>query len=92
MSAGHEPLDRLQAAYLPVLHAALRRPIVTLVIGALVFAMTVGASGALRQDFLDDGGGRPTVTVTQSMPPGTSLQAASDRAARVRASCGPTPT
>ncbi len=81
--AAREPLDRLQAAYLPVLHLALRRPIATLIVGALMFVMTVGASGALRQDFLDDGGGKPTVVVTQTMPPGTSLQAASDRAARM---------
>lgn len=82
-SAALEPLDRLQSAYLPILHLALRRPIATLIVGALVFAMTVGASGALRLDFLDDGGGRPTVSVTQTMPPGTSLHEASDRVARV---------
>lgn len=80
--AGGEHLDRLQAAYLPVLHAALRRPVATLLVGGIVFVATVGASGALRQNFLDDGG-QPTVSVTQTMPPGTSLSAADERAARV---------
>lgn len=77
-----EPLDRLQTAYVPVLHLALRRPVATLVVATVVFVLTVAASGALRQSFLDDGG-EHTVSVTQTMPPGTSLPAASDRAAQV---------
>ncbi|WP_181373518.1 efflux RND transporter permease subunit [Microbacterium sp. HMWF026] len=83
--AESEPFDRLQSLYLPVLHLSLRRPIATLIVGAFVFALTIGASGALRQNFLDDGGGRPTVSVIQTLPPGTSLVSASDRAARLEA-------
>jgi len=81
-ATGPEPLDRLQAAYVPILHLALRRPVPTLVVAGVVFALTVVASGALRESFLDDDGQR-TVSVTEAMPPGTSLPAASERATKI---------
>ncbi|MDQ1111032.1 multidrug efflux pump subunit AcrB [Microbacterium testaceum] len=79
---GTEPLDRLQAAYVPLLHLALRRPAGTLAVAVVVFVLTVVASGALRESFLDDDGQR-TVSVTQAMPPGLFLPAASERAAQI---------
>ncbi|WGW11009.1 efflux RND transporter permease subunit [Saxibacter everestensis] len=74
------PQDALQRGYLPVLRAALRRPIVTLLIAVVLFVMTVGLSGQLKTDFIGEAG-QNTLQITQEMPKGTSLEE-TDKAAK----------
>lgn len=78
-----EAYSKLQRAYLPVLRASLKRPVVTLLVAALVFAGTIVSAGFLKTDYLGDIGGENTVTVTQELPEGTSLDVTSDAAAAV---------
>ncbi len=79
-----EPPDRLQRGYLPVLRASLRRPLLTLAAAVAVLAATVGLATTLETDFLGSSG-QNTLTVTQQMPPGTSLEATDEAARRVEA-------
>ncbi|KWX10731.1 hydrogenase expression protein, partial [Carbonactinospora thermoautotrophica] len=69
----------LQRVYLPVLRWAIGHRVVTLVLGAVVFLGTFGLVPRLETNFLDQGGN--TFTVTQELPPGTSL-ARTDAAAK----------
>jgi multidrug efflux pump subunit AcrB len=80
-----EAYSKLQLAYLPVLRTALKRPVVTLLVAAVVFAGTIVSAGFLKTDYLGDIGGENTVTVTQELPEGTSLDVTSDAAAAVEA-------
>ena len=80
-----EAYSKLQRAYLPVLTTALKRPVVTLLIAAVVFAGTIVSAGFLKTDYLGDIGGENTVTVTQELPERTSLDVTSDAAATVEA-------
>ncbi|SMQ58656.1 hydrophobic/amphiphilic exporter-1, HAE1 family [Plantibacter sp. VKM Ac-1784] len=80
-----EAYSKLQRAYLPVLRTALKRPVVTLLVAAVVFAGTIVSAGFLKTDYLGDIGGENTVTVTQELPEGTSLDVTSDAAAAVEA-------
>ncbi|HEX4818460.1 MAG TPA: efflux RND transporter permease subunit [Nonomuraea sp.] len=70
------PLQRL---YLPVLRFATRFKLVTVLIGAAVFAGTMGMAGSLQTNFLDSSG-QNTVSLAQRMPVGTDLRT-TDRAA-----------
>jgi hydrophobic/amphiphilic exporter-1 (mainly G- bacteria), HAE1 family len=70
----------LQRAYLPVLRFATKRRMVTLLIGVLIFAATMGLAGRLETNFLDSTG-QDTVSLSQKMPPGTDL-ATTDAAAK----------
>ncbi|GHE47892.1 hydrogenase expression protein [Streptosporangium violaceochromogenes] len=72
----------LQRAYLPVLRFATRRRLVTLVAGALVFAVTMGLAGRLETNFLDSAG-RDTIALAQKMPAGTDLETTDAAARRV---------
>ncbi|MEV4749146.1 efflux RND transporter permease subunit [Streptosporangium sp. NPDC049248] len=70
----------LQRAYLPVLRFATRRRLVTLLVGVVVFAATMGLAGRLETNFIDSSG-QDTVSVSQRMPAGTDL-ATTDAAAK----------
>ncbi|GAA2881809.1 efflux RND transporter permease subunit [Streptosporangium fragile] len=70
----------LQRAYLPVLRFAARRRLVTLLVGVLVFAGTMGLAGRLETNFLD-ASGQDTISISQKMPVGTDLET-TDAAAR----------
>ncbi|SNT00971.1 hydrophobic/amphiphilic exporter-1, HAE1 family [Streptosporangium subroseum] len=70
----------LQRAYLPVLRFATKRRMVTLLVGVLIFAATMGLAGRLETNFLDSTG-QDTVSLSQKMPPGTDL-ATTDAAAK----------
>lgn len=70
----------LQRAYLPVLRFATRRRLVTLLVGVVVFAATMGLAGRLETNFID-ASGQDTLSLTQRMPAGTDL-ATTDAAAR----------
>ncbi|MGS2642323.1 efflux RND transporter permease subunit [Streptosporangium sp. LJ11] len=70
----------LQRAYLPVLRFATRRRLVTLLVGVVVFAATMGLAGRLETNFIDSSG-QDTVSISQRMPAGTDL-ATTDAAAK----------
>ncbi|MER5648778.1 efflux RND transporter permease subunit [Streptosporangium sp. NPDC002524] len=70
----------LQRAYLPVLRFATRRRLVTVLIGVVVFAATMGLAGRLETNFIDSSG-QDTVSISQRMPAGTDL-ATTDAAAK----------
>ncbi|MFE3454063.1 efflux RND transporter permease subunit [Nonomuraea sp. NPDC059194] len=70
----------LQRMYLPVLRFATRRRLVTLLIGVVVFAGTMGLAGRLETNFIDSSG-QDTISLSQKMPAGTDL-AATDKAAK----------
>ncbi len=70
-----------QRAYLPTLGAALRHPVITLLIAVLVLAGTGGLATTLKTNFMDDSG-QEALTVTQTFEPATSL-AVKDSEARV---------
>ncbi|SDS47222.1 efflux RND transporter permease subunit [Actinopolymorpha singaporensis] len=75
-----ERRNPLQRAYIPVISWTTRHKVITLLVGVLVFAGTIGAAPLLKTNFLDDSG-QNTVTVNQAMPVSSSL-AATDTAAK----------
>ncbi|MFC4536392.1 efflux RND transporter permease subunit [Sphaerisporangium dianthi] len=70
----------LQRMYLPVLRFATRHRVVTLLVGVLVFAGTLGLAPGLKTNFIDSSG-NDTISLTQKMPAGTDL-ATTDAAAK----------
>ncbi|SDG74198.1 hydrophobic/amphiphilic exporter-1, HAE1 family [Sinosporangium album] len=74
----------LQRAYLPVLRFATRRRFVTLLIGAVVFAATMGLTTRLETNFLGSSG-MDTLSMSQRMPLGTDLETTDAAAKKVEA-------
>ncbi|GAA3040391.1 efflux RND transporter permease subunit [Streptosporangium longisporum] len=72
----------LQRAYLPVLRFATRRRLVTLLVGLVVFAVTMGLAGRLETNFIDSSG-QDTVSLSQKMPAGTDLETTDAAAKKV---------
>jgi hydrophobic/amphiphilic exporter-1 (mainly G- bacteria), HAE1 family len=64
----------------PVIRFATTRRWITLGIGLAVFAVTIGLGGLLKTNFFDQSG-QTTLTITQTLPVGTSL-ATTDAAAK----------
>jgi HAE1 family hydrophobic/amphiphilic exporter-1 len=84
---GHRDPDevsRLQRAYLPALKLALGHKTITLVIAAAVFAGTMFLTPMLKTNLFDNSA-QNTMSITQQMPPGTSLDATMAAAAKVEA-------
>ena len=77
-------LTRLQNAYLPALRWALDHKIVTLVAAFAIFAGTMMLSPLLKTNLFDSSG-QNTLSVTQTMEPGTSLDATTAAATKVEA-------
>jgi HAE1 family hydrophobic/amphiphilic exporter-1 len=77
-------LTHLQNAYLPALKWALDHKIVTLVAAFAVFAGTMMLSPLLKTNLFDSSG-QNTVSITQTMPAGTSLDATMAAANKVEA-------
>ena len=75
---------RLQRAYLPVIRATLRWPAVTLIAAVALLAVTVPLAGTMKTNFLSDSG-QNTLTVTQDLPLGTSLEVRDEAAKKVEA-------
>lgn len=75
----------LQRGYLPVIQATLKHPVLTIVGALLILVLTVpvGLFG-LKTNFLGDSG-QNTVTVQQTLPLGTSLEARDEAAQEVEA-------
>lgn len=74
-----EKATRLQRGYLPVIHWTLKRPVITILAALLVLVGTGALVPALTTNFIGDSG-QNTISVTQTLPMGTSLEA-KDRAA-----------
>ncbi len=77
-----EPPSRLQRGYLPVIAWTLRRPVVTILAALLVLAGTAALVPSMKTNFIG-GSGQNTLTVTQDLPAGTSLEAQDAAATRV---------
>jgi HAE1 family hydrophobic/amphiphilic exporter-1 len=75
-----EKRSPLQRAYLPVIRFATKRRVSTLLIGVIVLVGTLGLATRLKTDFLSQSG-QDTLSITQTLPVGTSL-ATTDAAAK----------
>ena len=75
-------LTGLQNAYLPALKWALGHRIVTLVAAVAIFAATMMLSPLLKTNLFDSSG-QNTMSITQTMPAGTSLDATLAAAGKV---------
>ncbi|WP_413451162.1 efflux RND transporter permease subunit [Georgenia phoenicis] len=72
----------LQRAYVGTLRGALARPWVAVLVAVAILGGTVGLATQLETEFIGDTG-QNTLSVTQELPPGTSLQAADAAAQEV---------
>jgi len=80
-----EQVTRLQRGYLPVLTLALRRPLLTLLAGVLIFAGTMASATWLKTDFLESFADKTTLQIDQELPISTRLSATSAAARQVEA-------
>ena len=74
--------DRLQRAYLPVIRWTLRKPVATLLLALLVLGGTGALATGLQTNFIGNSG-QNTLTVTQSLDNGASLDALDNAATEV---------
>ncbi len=65
---------RLQRGYLPVLRTALRHPLITIALAVVLFLGTMGMTSLLKTDFIGDAG-QTSLSVSQTLPSGASLEA-----------------
>ncbi len=63
---------RLQKSYLPVVRLTLKRPVATVLLSILILGGTAGLATNLQTNFIGDSG-QNTLTVTQTLENGTSL-------------------
>lgn len=68
--------------YVRTLRAAMKRPVLTVLVGVAVLVGTVALTPLLKTDFLGDTG-ENTLSVTQQLPPATSVAAQSEAARAV---------
>jgi HAE1 family hydrophobic/amphiphilic exporter-1 len=73
---------RLQKGYLPVINLTLKRPIATLVAAMLILGGTLALVPQLETNFIG-GSGQNTLTVSQQLPLGASLDAKNAAATKV---------
>ena len=79
-----DEVTRLQRAYLPALKLALDHKVITLVLAVAIFVGTMALTPLLKTNLFDSSA-QNTMTVTQQLPPGTSLDATMASAAKVEA-------
>ena len=77
-------LTWLQNAYVPVLSFALGHKAVTIVAAVAIFAGTMALTPLLKVNLFDSSE-QATMSITQALPPGTSLDATTTAAAKVEA-------
>ncbi|MET4780314.1 efflux RND transporter permease subunit [Glaciihabitans sp. UYNi722] len=75
---------RLQKAYLPVIRWTLKRPLATIIVAMLLLGGTGFLAAGLKTNFIG-GSGQNTLTVSQTLDPGTSLEAKDAAAKKVEA-------
>jgi HAE1 family hydrophobic/amphiphilic exporter-1 len=73
---------RLQRSYLPVIRWTLKHRVVTILAALLVLALSGVLAGGLKTNFIGSSG-QNTLTVNQTLPPGTSLEAKDTAAKKV---------
>src|SRR5690606_21655027 len=78
----NEKPSRLQKAYLPIIHYTLKRPAITIGAAVLVLLLTVAMLPFMKTNFIGDSG-QNTLTVTQTLPLGSSLEAQDEAATEV---------
>ncbi len=83
-------LTRLQNAYLPALRWAVDHKIVTIVAAVAIFLATMSLTPLLKTNLFDSSE-QNTMSITQTLPPGTSLDATSVAASKVEAILKDTP-
>ena len=71
---GEESTSRLQRGYLPIIRWTLARPVATIVVAVFILVGTGALVPLLKTNFIGDSG-QNTLTVSQSVPLGTSLDA-----------------
>ena len=69
-----EPTTRLQRGYLPIIRWTLGRPVATLLLALFVLGGTAALTPLLKTNFIGDSR-QNTLTVTQTLPLGASLEA-----------------
>lgn len=72
----------LQRGYLPILRGTQKHPIWTVTAGVVILAATLAMTPLLPQNLLGDSG-QNSISVTQTLPAGTSLDATSEAAKKV---------
>ena len=72
----------LQRGYLPILHGTQKHPVWTVSAGLLILAVTLLMTPLLPQNLLGDSG-QNSLSINQTMPAGTSLDATSEAAKKV---------
>ncbi|CAN5150564.1 efflux RND transporter permease subunit [soil metagenome] len=85
VAAGGDELDhptRLQRGYLPVIKWTLKRPIATILAAILLLGGTVALVPFMKTNFIGDSG-QNTLTVNQTLPLGSSLDARDAAAKKV---------
>jgi HAE1 family hydrophobic/amphiphilic exporter-1 len=85
IASGHDELEHpslLQRGYLPIIHWTLKHSGLTIIAAAIVLVLTFAAFPFLKTNFLGSSG-QNSLTVTQSLEPGASLQARDDAAKKV---------
>ncbi|WP_235934210.1 efflux RND transporter permease subunit [Paramicrobacterium chengjingii] len=73
---------RLQRAYLPIIRWTLKHSATTIVLALLVMGVTLAAAPFMKTNFLGDSG-QNTLSVTQTLEPGASLDAQDEAATKV---------
>ncbi|MEQ1736554.1 MAG: efflux RND transporter permease subunit, partial [Rhodoglobus sp.] len=73
---------RLQKSYLPIIHWTLKRPLATIMIAVLLLGGTVALVPFMKTNFIGDSG-QNTVTVSQKLPLGSSIEARDAAAKKV---------
>ena len=83
LERGTKPkLDFLQRGYLPVISWTLKRPVATLLVAFLILIGTGALAPLMKTNFIGDSG-QNTLTVTQTLPVGTSLDVRDKAAMKV---------
>ncbi|KQR53444.1 hydrogenase expression protein [Leifsonia sp. Leaf336] len=85
IASGHDELEHpslLQRGYLPIIHWTLKHSWTTIVAALVVLVLTFAAFPLLKTNFLGSSG-QNSLTVTQKLEPGASLQAKDDAAKQV---------
>lgn len=77
-----EKPTRLQRGYLPVINWTLKRPVATILVAVLLLGGTVALLPFMKTNFIGDSG-QNTLTVSQKLPLGASLDARDKAATKV---------
>ncbi|WP_166980207.1 efflux RND transporter permease subunit [Paramicrobacterium fandaimingii] len=73
---------RLQRSYLPIIRWTLKHSATTIILALLVMGVTLAAAPFMKTNFLGDSG-QNTLSVTQTLQPGASLDAQDQAASKV---------